>query len=244
MKLSCKVVEDILPMYYDGVCSEETSALVEEHISQCSCCRNMLERLQAELQLSPLPVDDAKPLKEFQRKWKKSELSWIKKGICLTLAALLLVLSVSAGIWYFSYGKHYQKLIANMEPTPEAESFFSSSDYMHQSGQYRFEVWLPELLSNNGFARVMETDGLVLFLYPEMGGKYTFKLLITDDSDWSTVVYLNADMTPDFEGHQFPVRSDSEKLRIRELLDKKKTSIQALMEAVEQQWGISLEEQK
>jgi len=32
MKLSCKVIEDILPMYYDGVCSKESAALDEDQL--------------------------------------------------------------------------------------------------------------------------------------------------------------------------------------------------------------------
>ena len=39
MKLSCKVIEDMLPMYYDGVCSDESAALVEEHLKECPECR-------------------------------------------------------------------------------------------------------------------------------------------------------------------------------------------------------------
>lgn len=241
MKLSCKVIEDVLPMYYDGVCSEETAALVEEHLTQCLGCSNVLAQLQAEIDIPPLSVDDAKPLKELQQSFRKNEFSWIRRGICLTLAALVLILSLSIGFWYFSCGKYYRRLTENMERTPETEAFYSSSDYMMQNGQYRFEVWMPELLSNSGFARVMADDGLVLFIYPETGGKYTFRLLITDEDKQTEVVYLNPDLTPDFENHQFPVHNEAEKLYIRELMQAQMSDIQALMEAVKQQWGISLE---
>ena len=36
MSLPCKVVEDLLPLYHDGVCSEESRILVEEHIQTCA----------------------------------------------------------------------------------------------------------------------------------------------------------------------------------------------------------------
>ena len=42
MRLSCKVIEDILPMYYDGVCSEESAALVEGHLKECPHCSHIL----------------------------------------------------------------------------------------------------------------------------------------------------------------------------------------------------------
>ena len=40
--LSCKMIEDILPLYVDGVCSEESRAAVEEHLAQCESCREKL----------------------------------------------------------------------------------------------------------------------------------------------------------------------------------------------------------
>ena len=46
MKLSCKVIEDMLPMYYDKVCSEESAALVEEHLKSCTHCSQMLSDLR------------------------------------------------------------------------------------------------------------------------------------------------------------------------------------------------------
>ena len=244
MNLSCKVIEDMLPMYYDSVCSEETAQLVEAHLKKCPACNNILAQLRAELDIPPIPVDDAKPLKEIQEKWKKSEYSWIKKGVLITLAALLLVMTVSAGIWYFSYAKNYWKMTRKMEPTSEEAQFYTSSDYMTQQGEYQFEVWLPEFLSSNGFARVTEEDGLVLFLYPDIGGGYTFKLLVTDQDNQIWVIYLGEDGTPDFENHQFPVRSDSEKAHIMSLVTEKSAQIGAMLNAIDRQWGISLKGEK
>jgi len=244
MKLSCKVIEDMLPMYHDNVCSEETARLVEAHLEQCPACTNMLTQLHAEIDMPSIPVDDAKPLKEFQEKWKKNEWSWVKKGILITLAALLVAVAVFVGIWYFSYAKSYWKMTESMERTSEEDSVYTSSDYMIKKDEYQFEVWLPELLSNGGFARVMGTDGLILFLYPEMGGNCTFKLLITDEDNQTWVVYLDSNGMPDFENHQFPVRSDGEKAHIRELATQKAEQIEAVLDAVNKQWGISLEAQK
>ena len=35
MKTSCKIIEDLLPMYHDGICSEESAVLIEEHLKEC-----------------------------------------------------------------------------------------------------------------------------------------------------------------------------------------------------------------
>ena len=38
--LSCNVVKDLLPMYLDGIASEETSIYVKKHLSECQLCLN------------------------------------------------------------------------------------------------------------------------------------------------------------------------------------------------------------
>jgi predicted anti-sigma-YlaC factor YlaD len=39
MNISCEIVKDLLPLYIDGVCSNESKALVEEHLAQCPNCQ-------------------------------------------------------------------------------------------------------------------------------------------------------------------------------------------------------------
>ena len=46
MKAECEVVRDLMPLYIDGVCSTESRALVEEHLSGCDACREMCGRMR------------------------------------------------------------------------------------------------------------------------------------------------------------------------------------------------------
>lgn len=43
---SCDVVQDLLPLYLDEVCSGASGKLVREHLAQCEKCRRMLEMMQ------------------------------------------------------------------------------------------------------------------------------------------------------------------------------------------------------
>ena len=42
---SCEIIQDILPLYHDGVCSEASRSLVEKHIKKCNECEKMLNAL-------------------------------------------------------------------------------------------------------------------------------------------------------------------------------------------------------
>ena len=47
MNCSCGIVDDLLPLYVDGACSEESKAVIEVHLASCEACRKKLERMQS-----------------------------------------------------------------------------------------------------------------------------------------------------------------------------------------------------
>ena len=42
-KWNCNVIKDLLPSYTDGICSEDTRRIVEEHLSECPDCKRTWE---------------------------------------------------------------------------------------------------------------------------------------------------------------------------------------------------------
>lgn len=48
MKITCDVIQDLMPSYVDGILSEDSQALVEEHMGTCQECRKMYEIMKAE----------------------------------------------------------------------------------------------------------------------------------------------------------------------------------------------------
>ena len=43
MRITCDVIQDLMPSYVDGILSEDSQALVKEHMEACKECRKMLE---------------------------------------------------------------------------------------------------------------------------------------------------------------------------------------------------------
>lgn len=60
MKYSCDVIKDLLSLYCDNVCSDDSRAAVEEHLNECGDCRNELEKLK-----DTTYTDDLKREKNF-----------------------------------------------------------------------------------------------------------------------------------------------------------------------------------
>lgn len=57
MKLNCEIIRDLLPLYSDKVCSEESKAAVEEHLKECEPCREELKAIDDNKPASLLKLD-------------------------------------------------------------------------------------------------------------------------------------------------------------------------------------------
>lgn len=238
MKLPCDIIEDMLPIYYDSVCSKESSEMIEAHLKECPACSAILSNLNVEFDIGKKKFDDISPLNKIVRKWKKSNQISMKKGVCITLSVLLLIASVLIGVWYFGYAKYYFHMANKMEQTPDEDAFFTSSDYTVERDGYRYEVWLPMVLSNSGFVRVMNENGLVMFLYPEYGGNIEVSIMLRDEEGTYIKVWLNTDLSPNYEEHTVPPRTDAEKNKIQKLLTEMEADIIDMFNGIHDIWGI------
>lgn len=46
MKLSCEIIQDLLPLYVDNACSPDSRKAVEAHLNQCPACNRNLQAIQ------------------------------------------------------------------------------------------------------------------------------------------------------------------------------------------------------
>lgn len=92
----CKIVEDLLPLYTEGMCSEETRAYVEKHMAECESCReksinygkNIEEVIQAEQQERKKETEkEIQPMKKVKRKMRKNQ--WMIRILVLLLIVLV-----------------------------------------------------------------------------------------------------------------------------------------------------------
>ena len=47
MKYKCGIIKDLIPLYIDDVCSEESRTAVKDHLSECEKCRQYYESVNA-----------------------------------------------------------------------------------------------------------------------------------------------------------------------------------------------------
>ncbi len=92
MKISCNIIRDLLPLYAEDLASEDTRALVDDHLCQCDACTKELGALK---KAPKLPVD----VETNALKWVKRSI--VVRRILTAAAAVATLLSLCVSFWVF-----------------------------------------------------------------------------------------------------------------------------------------------
>ena len=100
MKLPCKIIEDLLPLYEEEICSEETREAVEQHLNECEICKNLYKGMQE------IPTTQFESPKAVQDKAMKKGLKKIKKywWVSIGIAIMIVLLSILGWNQYYERG--------------------------------------------------------------------------------------------------------------------------------------------
>lgn len=88
MSKNCGIIKDLLPLYADDVCTEESRKLVAEHIAGCSECRAELEKMGKKINVST--DADVKVMKRIKKRLR------IEK---ITVGIISLVTVLAVGVF-------------------------------------------------------------------------------------------------------------------------------------------------
>lgn len=87
--MKCSIVEDLLPLYLEDMCSEETKAALEEHLQGCSVCGEKLARLRDSVIIPQMKKEERRPpIADYAKKVKRHR---IRVAISVVLICALAV---------------------------------------------------------------------------------------------------------------------------------------------------------
>lgn len=96
--MNCNIIEDMIPLCKEGLCNDETKAMVDEHIRECEKCRKLFEDFTAETKNSEVASpDESKVFRKVNKKMKRSKLK-----IVLLSGILLVIIGV---LGFLTYGQ-------------------------------------------------------------------------------------------------------------------------------------------
>ncbi len=101
MNIPCSIVNDLLPLYHDSVCSEDTKRAIEEHLKTCPSCRSEYDKLLGSDGVAERAFDEenSKKIAESYKKVKKKNtwkivLASVLAFVLTAIAALATVIGI------------------------------------------------------------------------------------------------------------------------------------------------------
>ena len=180
--MNCNIVKDLIPLYIDGCCSEESEKIVKEHIRDCDDCKKLLEDMKSPSNI--VTVSESPKTFSKLNDWKASVLqsvllflsfALITVGVALEARtpsgigngfwALNLVIPatgfmLSLANWYFIRVYKSRKCFSNYSLI--ATLGITLSAYIWSGIHY--EINLFDLFAGNDFANVLEMLHALLLL--------------------------------------------------------------------------------
>ncbi len=93
MKISCEIIKDLLPLYHDSVCSNDSRTMIEEHLVYCDSCKAELKAMDEKLPVNKAEknLNEAEAVKNLSEKWKKGMFKSLLKGVLFTLLTVIIL---------------------------------------------------------------------------------------------------------------------------------------------------------
>lgn len=101
-RIPCELIRDLFPSYIDDLTSDTSNGIIEEHISECADCNNILEKMKKDYEEPHIVADYEQKEINFLKKNKKKN----RRIIIGSLAAAVMVVFVIIALRFYVIGDY------------------------------------------------------------------------------------------------------------------------------------------
>lgn len=159
-KIPCEIIQDLMPVYVDGLTSDTTDREIREHLEECETCREMYRRMKKEINGDGTEKEGEKAEIDYLKKVRKRNV----RNVILGAAVVFLIMISVFFVKLFIIGhpsKSYQVTYVNVNGSQvnvggvmyEPASVFSGYKLKKQKdGTEKLVVYvaLPSFWNRNG----------------------------------------------------------------------------------------------
>lgn len=130
-KINCNIIRDVLPLYADGVVSDETKEMIDNHIKTCAACRAELTAMKKDFTIpdsEKVQMAQANSLKKIKKKQKIRVISAVIVTALLMVILWMIVTNVgSVNQRFYENSSYMVTMVDNDSGWIEAADFSSNA---------------------------------------------------------------------------------------------------------------------
>ncbi len=187
-EMKCEMIQDLIPLFSEGLCSDESKKIVEEHTKTCEDCRKLLETIPTDTTPKSSVPDEGKAFRKVRKKMKRSLLH----NIILSVALAAVVIPVG----YLTVGQivkipeiqSFETVWQSIEVRQQVKKLFSGNieGYMETASWGNYYDINTMYVSIDGVEKIREQD--------------TENLKKTFDAAYGQAKIKNIDVTSQYGG--------------------------------------------
>lgn len=171
MKTHCNIIKDLLPLHMDGILSEESVSLVDEHLTECESCRLLSAQIASKEIAVEEKLDNLKAKNAFRKIRRYS-----RKVVAVSVTvAVILCMSLTAIITYKTagwrgldnmIGLNIDKIISSTEYTRALKKMIAAQEgWDEQKMDFTSQArrFAEDRQNNWTFTRPLQYDGVDYF---------------------------------------------------------------------------------
>lgn len=143
MKKDCEIVNDLLPLYIDDVCSKSSSSFVERHLKKCKDCEKKFQKLSGNI-VNEVQDENVKE-KNYKELFNRIKFNYILKTILITLLIMFPIL-----VW-ITNGNIFAVNIDSLHINNKANQLFTA---LKESDHDK----INNLFTEDGFKYIFKTE--------------------------------------------------------------------------------------
>ena len=122
MNCKCGIIKDLLPLYVDHVCSDESKELIDEHLLECENCKAYINLLRESQDMEAVAYDEEKERRKVKMMMGMKKKIVFRNILVAVFTVLILGVAGTSGIQYL------KRAIVPIPETKQMEVAFENGD--------------------------------------------------------------------------------------------------------------------
>lgn len=205
MKISCEITKDLLPLYHDEVCSNQSRIAVEEHLQECDACKKYLDSINSDF------IQDSTAKSSEQAKsnvLKEIKKKLFRKNVMVSVISVICAIAVLLGGFELIFHRQipipYEKGLVSVKIGDDGKllAYFNGDDY-YCSYKWNTTIEKDGIKQNVVYIYYTDTIWTRYFSKPQKDKEYKYEInnsswkdydngegLIEEKKDISAVYYM------------------------------------------------------
>lgn len=166
MKISCNIIRDLLPLYAEDLASDDTRAMVEEHLCDCDDCTSVLNTMKMG---TPVPMETApESLNKVKRIIRRKRILSVMAAVMTLVTLASFVVSYLFAPFQLTkeqalddfYVREDGAVVIDYSPyvTGRSQSGWNENWFINQYST-RYDIWKGE--NRKSLEETFGTDGII-----------------------------------------------------------------------------------